>query len=100
MLLGGAASSVGAVAGAFVLVTFRESTRFITAVYDWLLDVLPSAAQAGLVAAVEPLPDHPSFVPSVRFIIIGLLFVLLIRYRPEGIFGDPHEIASMGEEGD
>jgi len=100
MLLGGAASSVGAIAGAFVLVTFRESTRFITAAYDWLLAVLPPAAQTGLLAVVEPLPDHPSFVPSVRFIIVGLLFVLLIRYRPEGIFGDPNEIASMGEEGD
>ena len=51
MLLGGAASSKGAIAGAFVLVTFQESTRFITTAYDWLQSVLPDAL-AGVLPAL------------------------------------------------
>jgi branched-chain amino acid transport system permease protein len=57
---------------------------------DPLTGVLP--ALAGL------LPNNPSFIPSLRFVIIGLLFVLVIRFRPEGLFGDPTEIKSLGEE--
>jgi branched-chain amino acid transport system permease protein len=98
MLLGGVASSTGAVAGAFLIITFQQSTRFITNVYDWVQALLPEVLRGVLPALFEPLPDHPSFVPSVRFIIIGLLFVLVIRYRPEGLFGDPDEVTVMGEE--
>ena len=100
MLLGGAASSEGAVLGAFLLVSFRESTRFLTGVYDALLDALPTVAAGALEAAVAPLPDHPSFVPSVRFAVVGLLLVVMVRYRPEGVLGDPREIEAIGEEGD
>jgi len=98
MLLGGTASSLGAVAGAFLLVAFQESTRFITAVYGWIQSVLPEALSGVLPALFGPLPDHPSFVPSVRFVVVGLLFVLVIRYRPAGLFGDPSEVEAMGEE--
>ncbi|MFB6207265.1 MAG: branched-chain amino acid ABC transporter permease [Haloglomus sp.] len=98
MLLGGAASSEGAIFGAALLVGFRESTRFLLWLYDGLLDVLPGVAAALVRAAVAPLPDHPSFIPSIRFAVIGLLLVLVIRYRPEGVFGDPSEIESIGEE--
>ena len=98
MLLGGAASSLGAIAGAFMLVGFQESTRFITTAYGWIQSVLPEALSGVLPALFAPLPDHPSFIPSVRFVVIGLLFVLVIRYRPSGLFGDPSEIEAMGEE--
>ncbi len=98
MLLGGTASSVGAVAGAFLLVTFQESTRFITTAYDWVQSILPDVLTGVLPAVFAPLPDHPSFIPSIRFAIIGLLFVLVIRFRPAGLFGDPTEIEAMGEE--
>ena len=60
--------------------------------------LLPEVLTGVLPALFEPLPNHPSFVPSVRFIVIGLLFVLVIRYRPEGLFGDPDEVTVMGEE--
>lgn len=98
MLLGGAASGYGAIAGAFLLVGFRESTRFLTSLYDGLLSALPNAAAGLLRAGVEPFPDHPAFIPSIRFAVIGLLFILVIRYRPQGIFGDPTEITAMGDE--
>jgi branched-chain amino acid transport system permease protein len=98
LLLGGVASSTGAVAGAFLLIAFQQSTRFITNVYGWIQAVLPDVLTGVLPALFAPLPDHPSFVPSVRFIVIGLLFVLVIRFRPEGLFGDPNEVTVMGEE--
>ncbi len=98
ILLGGVASSRGAVAGAFLLIAFQQSTRFILTVYDWVQSLLPEALSGVLPAIFAPLPDHPSFVPSVRFIIIGFLFVLVIRFRPEGLFGDPNEVTVMGEE--
>jgi branched-chain amino acid transport system permease protein len=71
LLLGGAASNRGAILGAFVLVAFRESTRFLPDVQG-----------------------HPTLVPSLRFVVIGLLLVLVIRYRPEGLLGNPDEIVT------
>ena len=98
MLLGGAASNTGAVVGAFLLVTFEESTRFIITAYDWVQSMLPDPLTGVLPALAGLLPNNPSFIPSLRFVIIGLLFVLVIRFRPEGLFGDPTEIKSLGEE--
>lgn len=98
VLLGGAASNPGVVAGAFLLIFFRESTRFLTSLYDWLLSLLPEILAGGLRALIEPLPDHPSFIPSLRFAVIGLLLILVIRYRPEGLLGNPNEVVAMGEE--
>jgi branched-chain amino acid transport system permease protein len=98
LLLGGVGSNTGAVFGAFLLVGFRESTRFLANVYDGLLAALPPVAATALRAGVAPLPDHASFLPSLRFVVIGLLIVLVIRYRPEGVFGDPDEIEAIGEE--
>jgi branched-chain amino acid transport system permease protein len=98
ILIGGVASSKGAVAGAFVIIAFQQSTRFITTFYGWLQSTLPETVAGVLPVIFAPLPDHASFVPSVRFIVIGFLFVLVIRYRPEGLFGDPNEVTVMGEE--
>lgn len=98
MLLGGAASHIGAIVGAVVIVTFRESTRFLTTAYDWLQANLPDVGADLLRWLIQPFPDNPTFLPSIRFALIGLLIVLLIRYRPEGIFGQREEIESLGEE--
>jgi branched-chain amino acid transport system permease protein len=75
LLLGGAGSNLGAVVGAVVLVAFREGTRFLP-------DVGGSA----------------SLVPSLRFVVIGLLLILVVRFRPAGLLGDPDEIVLAGDE--
>ena len=100
MLLGGAASNSGAVIGAALVLAFRESTRFITTAYDWIQATLPEPLTGVLPALVGPLPNNPSFIPSMRFVVVGLLFVLVVRYRPEGLLGDPAEIEALGDEGD
>lgn len=97
VLLGGVASSRGAVVGAFVVIAFQEFTRFISTFVGAVERLLPDMLSWTIPAIAAQLPNHPSFVPSVRFILIGLLFILVIRYRPEGLFGDPDEVTVMGE---
>jgi branched-chain amino acid transport system permease protein len=65
-IFGGAGSLVGAVAGSVVLLGFIEGSRF-------LHDLLPG------VSAVE--------MSSVRLGVIGLALMLLMRFRPDGLFG-------------
>jgi branched-chain amino acid transport system permease protein len=67
MVLGGVGSLRGSVAGAAVLVLILEGTRF-------LRDVLPG------VLAVE--------MASVRLALVGLLLILFVLYRPQGVFGN------------
>lgn len=76
MLLGGAASNRGVLVGAFALIAFREATRFLPQI----------SADA-------------SVVPSLRFVAIGLLLILVVRYRPQGLLGNPDEIVVTTESG-
>ena len=72
MLLGGTGNHLGVLVGAFLLIAIREGTRF--------LDAVPglSALAAG----------NPSFLPSLRFILIGLLLILVVRFFPRGVWPD------------
>jgi branched-chain amino acid transport system permease protein len=80
LLLGGAARVLGPVVGAMIF---------------WLLlslsdNVLNQAVRAGYI------PDaimDTNQVGIVRFMLVGLALVLLMIYRPQGIFGDKREIA-------
>jgi branched-chain amino acid transport system permease protein len=67
MILGGVGSLRGALTGAAVLVLILEGTRFVR-------DVFPG------VLAVE--------MASVRLALVGLLLVLFVLYRPQGVFGN------------
>jgi branched-chain amino acid transport system permease protein len=70
MLLGGTGNHLGVLLGAFLLVAIREGTRFIGDV--------PGLAE---IAAA-----NPSFAPSLRFILIGLLLILVVRFFPGGVW--------------
>jgi len=64
ILVGGRGNPRGVIVGAFVVYTgFIELTRF-----------LPSPA------------SRPEFGPAMRQVLIGLLIILMLRFRPEGIF--------------
>jgi branched-chain amino acid transport system permease protein len=64
ILVGGRGNPRGVIAGVFVVyVVFIELTRF-----------LPSPA------------SRPEFGPAARQILIGLLIILMLRFRPAGIF--------------
>jgi branched-chain amino acid transport system permease protein len=75
VIIGGTASNFGVVAGAVLLIGFREFTGF-----------LPSV------------PGYPLLVEELRWAFIGLALVLLMRFRPEGLFGDPNEITFTEED--
>ncbi len=70
MLMGGAGNNVGAIVGAFLLMVIREGTRFV-----------------GNVPGLEHFTAaNPTFVPSLRFVLMGLLLILVVRLFPEGLF--------------
>jgi branched-chain amino acid transport system permease protein len=75
LLLGGAGSNLGAVVGAVVLVAFREGTRYL-----------------------PDLGGSATLLPSLRFVVIGFLLILVVRFRPAGLFGDPNELVLAGDD--
>lgn len=68
LVLGGLASYVGIAVGSIILWTLLEATRFID---------LPLAAEK---------------VAALRFIIVGLLLIALMAFRPQGMFGKREEM--------
>lgn len=76
MILGGTGSLRGPIAGGTMIIAFRELTRF-----------LPD---------VEGYPLLPQYA---RWIIYGLIFVVLLYYRPQGLLGNPNEIVNLPEKG-
>lgn len=70
MLIGGAGSDRGVIAGLALLMSFQLATRFFNQQLPWI-----TGAQFG----------------SLRLILVGLLLILIIRYRPAGLWGDPRE---------
>ena len=81
VLLGGVGNNRGVVVGALILVLLRESTRFLEGV-PWL---------AALSAS------NPSFLPSLRYVIIGLALILVVRFAPQGVI--PERLRKRGTAG-
>lgn len=80
VLLGGQGRHRGVVLGAFLFIALRESTRF--------LGEIP-----GLDAVVRA---NPSFLPSLRYVLIGTLLILVVRFFPAGVL--PERIRPAPEE--
>jgi branched-chain amino acid transport system permease protein len=82
LLLGGAARVFGPVVGAII---FQLSISFLDLFFDQATlgsnPLIPSSIMAN---------DQASLV---RFIAMGLVLMLLMIYRPQGIFGDRRELA-------
>ena len=72
LVLGGLASYWGVAVGAIIMWTILEGTRFID---------LPISAEREA---------------AVRFMIVGLVLILLMAFRPQGIFGKKEEMV-LGE---
>jgi branched-chain amino acid transport system permease protein len=68
LILGGLASYAGVALGAIVLWTLLEATRFLD---------LPLAAEK---------------VAALRFMLVGILLILLMAFRPQGILGNRREM--------
>lgn len=68
LILGGLASYRGVVVGSILMWTILEGTRFVSL----------------------PIADYQ--VASLRFIIVGVILMLLMAFRPEGLFGKRDEM--------
>lgn len=70
MLLGGAGEDRAVVAGLAIIMGLRLATRFLH----------------------DALPVSSGDFAALRLMIVGLVLVVVVRYRPEGIWGDPHKL--------
>jgi len=71
MLIGGAGSDSGVLGGLAIIMGFQLATRFLN-------DVVPFITQDQFA--------------SLRLVLIGLLLMVIIKYRPEGIWGDADQL--------
>jgi branched-chain amino acid transport system permease protein len=72
VILGGLGSYFGVLVGSMLLMTLLEGTRYVD------------------------LPLSADKVSAIRFIIVGLVLILLMAFRPQGIFGKKQEML-LGE---
>jgi ABC-type branched-subunit amino acid transport system permease subunit len=85
LILGGLARTWGPVIGSMVLwglLAFTQTVVNEMVANDYIPDSVMDSNQAG----------------NVRFILLGVLLVALVVFRPQGMFGDKREIA-LGERG-
>lgn len=71
MLIGGAGSDRGVIGGLAIIMGFQLFTRFLN-------DQIPFVTQDQFA--------------SIRLVLIGLLLMVIVKYRPEGIWGDADEL--------
>ena len=76
LLLGGAATIFGPVLGSVI---FWVLQAFLT-------NVLPALAESGI------LPVSGIQAATLRYVLVGLGLMLIVIYRPQGIFGDKREM--------
>jgi branched-chain amino acid transport system permease protein len=70
VIIGGLGNHRGAVLGAILVpVAFEEATRYI-----------------------PPIPNHPALVPALQWVVIGLLIVLFLWFRPQGILPERRRV--------
>ena len=68
LILGGLANYWGVAVGAMILWTLLEGLRFLE------------------------LPLSETQIAALRFIIVGLILILLMAFRPQGMFGKREEM--------
>ncbi len=70
VIIGGLGNHRGAMLGAVVVpVAFEEATRYI-----------------------PPVPGHPDLIPALQWVVIGLLIVLFLWFRPQGILPERRRV--------
>jgi len=96
VILGGAGSNRGAVFGGFVVVAIREGPRFINELPPEAFTEFPP----GFVRDIPFVTDDVLFdIPSItidpgplRLLLVGVLIILIMRFRPQGILPPQREL--------
>ena len=101
LIIGGSGSNTGAVFGAFAFAAFLwEGPRYFNRVIDAFIDIDAPSTIAGATAellSLNVVPFISYFLDSleeIRWIVVGVVLVGLMLYRPSGLFGDRKEIAA------
>ncbi|MFC7228122.1 branched-chain amino acid ABC transporter permease [Salinirubellus salinus] len=96
VILGGSGSNRGAMFGGFVVIAIREGTRFLG-------DLLPAAFPTLGVPFTDLVVSFPALVEntyatvvsnfaSTRLLAVGLIIILVMRFRPEGVLPPQREL--------
>ncbi|EMA46452.1 branched-chain amino acid ABC transporter permease [Halobiforma nitratireducens] len=101
LIIGGSGSNTGSVVGALVFAgVLFEGPPYVQRIVTQQVDLpRPATVYDGVVAlgAFDPLPLLGYFVgqlANVRFILFGVILILLMIYRPDGLLGHRSEPAS------
>jgi branched-chain amino acid transport system permease protein len=86
VILGGSGSNRGALFGGFVIVAIREGTRFFNDLGAIIFDVGSTEVVISLSVDGGPL----------RLLLIGIIIVILMRFRPEGVLPPQRELIWPG----
>ncbi|MGH2868956.1 MAG: ATP-binding cassette domain-containing protein, partial [Solirubrobacteraceae bacterium] len=77
LIIGGMGNHRGAILGAILVpVAFEEATRYI-----------------------PPVPGNPNLIPALQWVVIGLLILTFLWFRPEGILPERRRKILAGAEG-
>jgi len=83
LILGGTGSDRGSIVGAVTIVAILEGTRFLNEINL-------------IVSLFEAIPGIALNVSAVRLLLVGLLIILVIRFRPQGILPPKEELIWPG----
>ena len=96
VILGGSGSNRGAMFGGFVVIAIREGTRFLG-------ELLPGALPTAGIPFTDLVVSFPTVIEttyttvvnnfaSTRLLAVGLLIVLVMRFRPQGMLPPQREL--------
>jgi len=102
LIIGGAGSNTGSVLGGALFASLLfEGPTFVGRIIDQLLDLgrAPNdfAEAVGPLAGLDPMPLFTYAVgniPTLRFVLVGVVLVYLMQRQPEGLLGHRKEVAS------
>jgi branched-chain amino acid transport system permease protein len=89
VILGGSGSNRGAMFGGFVIIAIQEGTRFFGAL---LPDAFPVALPDALTVVETTYATIVGNFASTRLLLVGLLIILVMRFRPEGVLPPQREL--------
>jgi branched-chain amino acid transport system permease protein len=81
LLLGGAATILGPIIGGMIFFALLSLTEI----------VLSAMVQGGLLPFLDV-----AQVGQIRYLLVGLILMLLVIFRPQGIFGNKKELQFNG----
>jgi ABC-type branched-subunit amino acid transport system permease subunit len=98
VILGGAGSNRGALFGGFVVVAIREGPRFVSqfppsAIGQFVDDIAPAVISNNISIQIPSIAVDPG---PLRLLLIGLVIILVMRFRPEGVLPPQRELIWPG----